>query len=469
LQEKYVEINGILEDAKKIPNLKTREEYVQIEKAKFFKKQGFELKNIEKQFKDFSSKNKKRPFFAWKLYFAEVFRGDNPGFDIVIANPPYGSLIESDKKETLKKNYKYSDFSEISSLFIERGHNLLKEKGCIVYIITFAITFSKNFSQIRQLLNKNFKKTSLFTLDRDRCSTFKSMTQSVSIFKSTNKHAATNEGIFTGRFFRTFPDINQIEYSNANNYLLPTINIFSKKHRLPKIGENSNREILDSLFRIKERLQKVINKEKRIWIRTSGNYWYNAFDRKPYDSSEIKALKVEEMYSDFVIILMNSSLFYFWFRVYGDGRHMNRDILEWFPLPPYMEVKKYSLLLENIRRKFLERLFSVFDTKRNRFLTSNVKKDIDLLDIVLGKYFYNISYQQINHIMNYDHKIRGGRKISNKIAKIIDEILLLYSINESQEKKENQSRIRQLDKQIDKIICEEYNFTEKEIKIIEKS
>ncbi|MFA5755011.1 MAG: hypothetical protein WC909_01435 [Candidatus Paceibacterota bacterium] len=459
LQRKYEGINNIIEKAKGILDLKNREEFIKRERVKFYKRQGFDLESIEKQFREFSSKKKKRPFFAWKLYFAEVFRGNNPGFDIVIANPPYGNLIELDKKDLLKKKYKYGDFSEISSLFVERGYNLLKEKGCIFYIITFAITFSKNFSQIRQLLNKNFKKTSLFTLDRDRCSTFKSMTQSVSVFKGLNKHSTINKGIFTSRFFRTFPDINQIEYSNSNNYLLPTINDFSKKHRLPKIGENNNREILDNLFKFREHLLKVINRGKNIWIRTSGNYWYNAFDRKPYNSSEVKTLKVEDMYSDLVIILMNSSLFYFWFRVYGDGRHMNRDIFEWFPLPSYIEVKKYSLLLENARRVFLERLFSVFDTKRNRFLTSNIKKDIDLLDLVLGKYLYNFSYEQIDHIMNYDHEIRGGRKINSEIAKIIDEMLLLFPSNKSQKNNENQLKIQQLDKIIDNLIYKEYRLT----------
>jgi adenine-specific DNA-methyltransferase len=33
--------------------------------------------------------SKSKPFFLWKLYFSEVFQRDNPGFDIVITNPPY--------------------------------------------------------------------------------------------------------------------------------------------------------------------------------------------------------------------------------------------------------------------------------------------------------------------------------------------------------------------------------------------
>ena len=30
-----------------------------------------------------------KPFFIWELEFSEVFKGENPGFDIVIGNPPY--------------------------------------------------------------------------------------------------------------------------------------------------------------------------------------------------------------------------------------------------------------------------------------------------------------------------------------------------------------------------------------------
>ncbi len=34
-------------------------------------------------------KSKSKPFFLWKLYFAEVFQRENPGFDVAIGNPPY--------------------------------------------------------------------------------------------------------------------------------------------------------------------------------------------------------------------------------------------------------------------------------------------------------------------------------------------------------------------------------------------
>ncbi len=99
LQKKYAELKPIEEKAQSFPNLKMREEYIQAEKAKVAKKHGLDLKNIEKQLREFTSKKKTRPFFPWKLYFAEVF--EKGGFDIVIANPPY--IGEKGHKEIFRE------------------------------------------------------------------------------------------------------------------------------------------------------------------------------------------------------------------------------------------------------------------------------------------------------------------------------------------------------------------------------
>jgi len=54
-----------------------------------------------------------KPFFLWKLYFAEVFQRENPGFDVVIANPPYISYysnttntLTEKEREIIVKNFK---------------------------------------------------------------------------------------------------------------------------------------------------------------------------------------------------------------------------------------------------------------------------------------------------------------------------------------------------------------------------
>ncbi|MEO6563389.1 MAG: Fic family protein [Nitrosospira sp.] len=79
----------------------------------------------------------KLPFTPLHLYFAEVFSGDNPGFDIVIANPPY---VRHEEIKTLKPQLQaeFRDFycgtADLYTYFYQRGLELLKRGGHLCFI-----------------------------------------------------------------------------------------------------------------------------------------------------------------------------------------------------------------------------------------------------------------------------------------------------------------------------------------------
>lgn len=83
-----------------------------------------------------------KPYFLWKLHFNEVFAGDNGGFDIVIANPPYVFARESkkkgfsqDDKKTLYESYKLAEYQvNLYPLFIELSSNILRADGSLCLI-----------------------------------------------------------------------------------------------------------------------------------------------------------------------------------------------------------------------------------------------------------------------------------------------------------------------------------------------
>jgi len=138
-----------------LPNKKTREEIIAKEKQKLSKKTGFDLENIEKQLREFTSKNKTKPFFAWKLYFAEVF--EKGGFDVVIANPPYLSSKNID--ESLKPVYEKIFYSptahyDIYIIFMEKALQLLKPGGNFCFITSNKYFSQKYGSNIREILLK---------------------------------------------------------------------------------------------------------------------------------------------------------------------------------------------------------------------------------------------------------------------------------------------------------------------------
>jgi len=94
-------------------------------------------------------KNKSKPFFLWKFYFAEVFQRENPGFDVVIANPPY---VRADKPEIAEQRKKVLESKKYQTLwekwdlyvvFIERAFQILASDGVLEFIIPDAYMTSK--------------------------------------------------------------------------------------------------------------------------------------------------------------------------------------------------------------------------------------------------------------------------------------------------------------------------------------
>lgn len=91
------------------------------------------LKEIEK-----GRKERRKPYFLWKLEFAKVFK-ENDGFDIVIGNPPY--IGEGKNKQVFipvqntefGKKY-YIGKMDFWYFFTSLGIELLKENGILNYI-----------------------------------------------------------------------------------------------------------------------------------------------------------------------------------------------------------------------------------------------------------------------------------------------------------------------------------------------
>jgi hypothetical protein len=85
---------------------------------------------------DLIQRTKIYPYFLWHLWFSEIF--EKGGFDIVIGNPPYIQLQKDGGK--LANVYEPCGFEtfektgDIYSLFYEKGYDILKPHGHLIYI-----------------------------------------------------------------------------------------------------------------------------------------------------------------------------------------------------------------------------------------------------------------------------------------------------------------------------------------------
>lgn len=105
-----------------------------------------------------SNKDAKFSHFDWTLDFPEIL---NPiiidekkrGFDIVIGNPPYVDIkaLNNDFVKQLFNKYE-SAMNRINlySIFIEKGKNLLNEKGVLSFIIPNSLLVNDSYQKIRK-------------------------------------------------------------------------------------------------------------------------------------------------------------------------------------------------------------------------------------------------------------------------------------------------------------------------------
>ena len=186
---------------------------------------------------------------------------------------------------------------------------------------------------------------------------------------------------------------------------------------LPKIGDKLGIKILRKIRQLPCEIRNYLNDNKNtvpLIIRMSGGYYYNAFFKVPYDSVKFEKISCPSiLIRNYLCVLINSSLFYFWMRVYSNGRDFPPDMLQLFRGPEEQVLSQYTEDLKKHAKMILESLASVFDPRKKKFGTSLIKNKINELDDLLAK-IYGLSDAELNYIKNYDAVIRNKAQTDMK-------------------------------------------------------
>ena len=94
--------------------------------------------------------------FDFHVYFSEVFN-EKGGFDIVIANPPYGETIKT-AKEYFERSFECTEGKfEIYKYFIERGLTLLTPQGILSFITPDTWLTLGYFKKLRKFILTKYR------------------------------------------------------------------------------------------------------------------------------------------------------------------------------------------------------------------------------------------------------------------------------------------------------------------------
>ena len=94
-------------------------------------------------------------YFHWEIEFPEVFRDEsgnkleNPGFDVIVGNPPYSADLDPSEKNYLKTIVKETKNWTSAAFFIDIAKNrLMKSDGILAFIVPKSLLFVENWHSL---------------------------------------------------------------------------------------------------------------------------------------------------------------------------------------------------------------------------------------------------------------------------------------------------------------------------------
>ncbi|MEN6520526.1 MAG: DNA methyltransferase [Armatimonadota bacterium] len=279
-------------------------------------------------------------FFHWDLEFAEAFRNGAVRFDAVIANPPYvGTKADS----FITHAYASARCGDTYGWMLERGMAVASKTSSLGAVVPLSITFGRQFSDVRGMI-----------LDRSMAAKFANFDNNPDqLFQSPDTRNGQRASIVLLRFGADSPMVQAtdlLRWANRDRDALfgsltySDITPFCSQRSFPRLGaprlrafwlritsgERTGSEVCRTIL---SESQKDTEAEHFLIVPRAVNYFLSAFPVR-IARNKVLTLTFNCQYDrDLMGILVNSNVFYWYWRVFGDGFVTNVDTVACFPVP----------------------------------------------------------------------------------------------------------------------------------------
>ena len=355
-------------------------------------------------------KESHRPFH-WFTEFYEIVV-NNGGFDVIIGNPPY---VEYSAVKYSLKTYETLPCGNLYAFVVERNFKMMHGMSKSGMIIPHSSVCTDRMGKVLSLLKLHSLWISFFGIRPSKL--FDGAEQRLCIYlmnRAGNKTYSTQYYRWSKEFRKYL--FHTLQYAENFNYTKIEMSI-------PKLSQNTEREILLKITKERPISFHLIgsdalyyNNAPRYWIRATNFPPYFSNDKGDKVSSSTKELNLDSKHNrDGLILLLNSSLFYFWYIVLSDCRHLNIREIESFPCN--LELPKGSTgLADQLMRSFKQnkqRKETYYKTTGNvmydEYSPKKSKAILDCIDTTIASYYAATEFE-LDYIISYDFKFRMGEQ-----------------------------------------------------------
>ena len=358
-----------------------------------------------------------QPFHWFVEFYGIMAEG---GFDVIIGNPPYVEYKEV-KKDYLIKNYQTEPCSNLYAFVVERNTSLMFKGGRTGMIIPHSAFCTDRMEPLINLF-KGDTISWISTYDIRPAKLFNGVDQRLAIYL---QGSASTHSIYSTRYYRWSEDSRVYLF-----YLLSYTIIVNMEYEnsLPKAGNQIEQAIWNKLTK-QNILSRSLGSGSKIYFHNAPRYWIRVMTFAPYFwneregeqlSTQVKRLSIpNRLDSCAVVSSLNSSLFYWWFVLLSDCRHLNSREIERFPLDLAKLHQDLKIAMEKLCEQQMLDLGKHSTRKEayykatgkvvyDEYYPKHSKPIIDQIDRVLAQH-YGFTEEELDFIINYDIKYRMGR------------------------------------------------------------
>lgn len=323
-------------------------------------------------------------------------------YDIIVGNPPY---VEDSKSELSPEN----KYGNIYANVLENAGKHLKPNGSMGFVIPLSYVSTPRMSKIRDVLYSYVPEQYILSYsDRPDC-LFTSVHQKLCILIGRNKNV--EKTVYTGNY--------RYWYSEERPELFNTVKVVKNSYLtddyIPKLGTATDKNIYTKVINNQRRLIDVLDGNGgSIYLNMRASFWIKAFVNK-HNGGEYKeyCCQSEEM-SKYVMCLLNSSLFWWYWICISDCWHITRKELIGFTVPNNPNFAETDRLAEQLEEK-LENTKKYVGTKQTEYEYKHKEcvDEIHQIDDYINK-LYGLTEEESLYIKNFAFRYRIGGGVEDE-------------------------------------------------------
>ena len=360
--------------------------------------------------------------FHWFIEFYGIMH--QGGFDVVIGNPPYKPL--KDVNQYRVKGYECAVTGNLYAVMLERSMLICRSQGRSGFIVPVSSISTDGYASLQDKLSRFSLHYSSFD---DRPSRLFDGLQHIRLSIHLIAPAASAQLSYSTRYNKwnamervnLFSGLRYARSRLAGNGLIAGT--------FPKLCSEHEHRILEKLGNEKATLAHFYTSagENRVYYTRKVGHFLQFLDFEPRildgwgnrrSPSELKILCFgSDAHAKMALSCFNSSLFYWFMKIFSDCRNVNKREVDSFPMDMNQNRREQTEfialadeLMNDLRKNSEERQMKFrHDTLTVQcILPKHSKSIIDRIDRALAAH-YGFTDEELDFIINYDIKYRMGR------------------------------------------------------------